>query len=421
MSAVVRLWLFVQLQPEGSAITSLKPAEVFRTFLRLGVTSFGGPVAHLGYFRDELVSRRKWVTEQQYGQLVALCQFLPGPASSQVGFALGLIRGGYLGALAAWAAFTLPSALLLVLFAIGAVSLDGPIGQGLMIGLKAVAVAVVAHAVWGMAKNLTPDLRRILIGLVAVALALVIPGNFGQLIAIVAGIGAGLLWCRNLTETDAQPLTVRVSRRVGIGCAVVFGLLLAGLPVIVSLTGNAWAGLTDAFYRAGALVFGGGHVVLPLLQGESAVATAVTQDQFLAGYGAAQAVPGPLFTFAAYLGFEMGDGSTAWLAALVALIAVFVPGILLLLAVLPFWNDVRNNALIRAGMAGANAAVVGILAAALATPVITSGITGIAPLIIALGCFSLLIFVKMPAWAVVLIGALAGLLAGVTGLGLTWV
>lgn len=407
--------------PEGSAITALKSAEVFRTFLRLGVTSFGGPVAHLGYFRDELVSRRKWVTEQQYGQVVALCQFLPGPASSQVGFALGLIRGGYLGALAAWAAFTLPSALLLVLFAIGAVSLDGPIGQGLMIGLKAVAVAVVAHAVWGMAKNLTPDLRRILLGLVAVALALVIPGNFGQLIAIVAGIGAGLIWCRNLTETDSQPLAVRVSRRVGIGCAVVFGLLLAGLPVLVSLTGNAWAGLTDAFYRAGSLVFGGGHVVLPLLQGESAVATAVTQDQFLAGYGAAQAVPGPLFTFAAYLGFEMGDGSTAWLAALVALITVFVPGILLLLAALPFWNDVRNNTLIRAGMAGANAAVVGILAAALATPVITSGITGIAPLIIALGCFSLLIFARMPAWAVVLIGALAGLLAGVTGVGLTWV
>lgn len=408
-------------EPEGSAITSLKPAEVFRTFLRLGVTSFGGPVAHLGYFRDELVSRRKWVTEQQYGQLVALCQFLPGPASSQVGFALGLIRGGYLGAMAAWAAFTLPSALLLVLFAIGAVSLDGPIGQGLMIGLKAVAVAVVAHAVWGMAKNLTPDLRRILIGLVAVALALVIPGNFGQLSAIAAGIGAGLIWCRNLTETDAQPLAVRVSRRVGIGCAFLFVLLLTGLPVLVSLTGNAWAGLTDAFYRAGALVFGGGHVVLPLLQGESAVATAVTQDQFLAGYGAAQAVPGPLFTFAAYLGFEMGTGPTAWLTAAVALIAVFVPGILLLLAALPFWNDVRNNTLIRAGMAGANAAVVGILAAALATPVITSGITGIAPLIIALGCFSLLIFVKMPAWAVVLIGAVAGLLAGVTGLGLTWV
>lgn len=406
--------------PEGLAIADLKSAEVFRTFLKLGVTSFGGPVAHLGYFRDELVSRRKWVSEQQYGQLVALCQFLPGPASSQVGFALGMIRGGYLGALAAWVAFTLPSALLLVLFAIGAVSLGGAIGQGLLVGLKAVAVAVVAHAVWGMAKNLTPDLRRILIGLVAVALALIIPGNFGQLIAIIVGIGAGLVWCRNLVAADAQPLTVRVSRRVGVLSAVVFGLLLVGLPLLVSLTGNAWAALTDAFYRAGALVFGGGHVVLPLLQGEPAVAAAVTQEQFLAGYGAAQAVPGPLFTFAAYLGFEMGTGPTAWLTAGVALVAVFVPGILLLLAALPFWNTVRNNALIRAGMAGANAAVVGILAAALVTPVITSGITGIAPLIIALGCFGLLMFAKMPAWAVVLIGAAAGLVAGLTGLGMSW-
>lgn len=384
------------------------------------MTSFGGPVAHLGYFRDELVARRKWVTEQQYGQLVALCQFLPGPASSQVGFALGLIRSGYLGALAAWTAFTLPSAILLVLFAIGAVSLDGPIGQGLLVGLKAVAVAVVAHAVWGMAKNLTPDLRRILIGVAAVALALFLPGNFGQLIAIMVGIGAGLIWCRNLIAPDTQPLSVHISRRVGIACAIIFGALLVGLPVLVSLTNSGWASLTDAFYRAGALVFGGGHVVLPLLQGEAAVATAVTSDQFLAGYGAAQAVPGPLFTFAAYLGFEMGTGPTAWLAAAVALIAVFVPGMLLVLAALPFWNAVRNNHRIRAAMAGANAAVVGILAAALITPVATSGITGIAPLIIALGCFLLLLVAKMPAWAVVLIGALAGLLAGITGLGLTW-
>lgn len=398
----------------------MKSAEVFRTFLRLGVTSFGGPVAHLGYFRDELVSRRQWVTEQQYGQLVALCQFLPGPASSQVGFALGLIRGGYLGALAAWVAFTLPSALLLVLFAIGAVTLGGPIGQGLLVGLKAVAVAVVAHAVWGMAKNLTPDLRRILIGLIAIAMALLIPGNFGQIIAIVVGIGAGILACRNLTQTDTQPLHVRVSRRVGMICAAAFAVLLVGLPVLVALTDNAWAGLTDAFYRAGALVFGGGHVVLPLLQGEPAITSAVTSDQFLAGYGAAQAVPGPLFTFAAYLGFEMGDGPTAWLSAAVALIAVFVPGILLLLAALPFWNAVRNNHLIRAAMAGANAAVVGILAAALITPVITSGITGIAALTIALGCFALLIFAKLPAWAVVLIGAVTGVVAGLTGLDFTW-
>jgi len=396
------------------------PVEVFRTFLKLGVTSFGGPIAHLGYFRNELVQRRGWVTEQQYGQLVALCQFLPGPSSSQVGFALGLIRGGYLGALAAWFAFTVPSALLLVLFALGAVALDGPIGQGLLLGLKAVAVAVVAHAVWGMAKTLTPDLRRIVIGLAAVVLALFVPGTYGQLLAIVVGIIAGMLWCRHVVEADRRPLSVRVSKRVGIACAVVFGLLLVLLPVLVASTNNAWIAMTDAFYRAGALVFGGGHVVLPLLQGEPAISSAVTQDQFLAGYGAAQAVPGPLFTFAAYLGFEMGDGATAWVSAAIALVAIFVPGLLLLVAVLPFWNAVRNNILVAAAMTGANAAVVGVLAAALITPIITSGITGIAALVIALGCFALLQFAKLPAWAVVLIGALAGLLAGVTGLGLTW-
>lgn len=401
-------------------MTTAGPREVFRVFAKLGVTSFGGPVAHLGYFRDELVHRHQWVTEQHYGQLVALCQFLPGPSSSQVGFALGLIRGGYLGALAAWIAFTLPSALLLVLFAMGAVALDGVVGQGLLMGLKAVAVAVVAHAVWGMAQTLTPDLRRIVIALVAVALALFVPGTYGQLIAIAVGLVAGMLWCRNLVSAEQQPLRVRVSKRVGIVCAVVFGLLLVGLPMLAALTHNTWIVMTDAFYRAGALVFGGGHVVLPLLQGEPAIASAVTQDQFLVGYGAAQAVPGPLFTFAAYLGFEMGDGATAWLTATVALIAVFVPGVLLLLAVLPFWNAVRHNITVAAAMAGANAAVVGILAAALITPIITSGITGIASLIIALGCFVLLRVLKLPAWAVVLVGALAGLLAGVTGLGMTW-
>ena len=401
-------------------MASAGPVEVLRTFLRLGVTSFGGPTAHLGYFRNELVQRRQWVTEQQYGQLVALCQFLPGPASSQVGFALGLIRGGYLGAFAAWFAFTVPSALLLVLFAMGAVALDGPVGQGLLIGLKAVAVAVVAHAVWGMAKSLTPDLRRIIIGIFAVGLALFIPGTYGQLFAIAVGLIAGMIWCRKLVSTDEQALSVRVSKRVGIVCALAFGLLLAGLPLLVAATNNAWVALTDAFYRAGALVFGGGHVVLPLLQNEEAIASAVSQDQFLAGYGAAQAVPGPLFTFAAYLGFEMGEGPSAWVSAAIALVAVFVPGLLLLVAVLPFWNAVRNNTTVAAAMAGANAAVVGVLTAALITPIITSGITGIAPLIIALGCFAFLQFAKLPAWAVVLIGAVAGVLVSVTGLGLTW-
>ena len=396
------------------------PLEVFRTFAKLGVTSFGGPAAHLGYFRDELVGRRQWVSESHYAQLVALCQFLPGPASSQVGFALGLIRGGYLGAIAAWVAFTLPSALVLVLFAMGAVALGGPIGNGLLIGLKAVAVAVVAHAVWGMARTLTPEFRRILIGLVAVVLALFVPGNLGQLAAIAVGLIAGMLWCRSLVGGHVEPLTVRVSKRAGVLFAALFAVLLIGLPVLAAATNNLWATITDAFYRAGALVFGGGHVVLPLLQNEAAVTDVVTQDSFLAGYAAAQAVPGPLFTFAAYLGFDMASGPTAWLTALVALIAVFVPGILLLLAALPFWNAVRNNTTVAAAMAGANAAVVGILAAALVTPIMTSGVTGVAPLLIAVGCFVLLVVVKLPAWAVVIIGAVSGLIAGITGLGLSW-
>ena len=402
-------------------MTRPNSVEVFRTFLKLGVTSFGGPVAHLGYFRDELVTRRKWLTDQHYGQLVALCQFLPGPASSQVGFALGVLRGGYWGGLAAWIAFTLPSALLLVLFAIGAVNLDGAVGQGLIIGLKAVAVAVVAHAVWGMAKTLTPDVRRIIIGLLAIGLALFLPGNLGQIAAIVFGLIVGMVWCRNILGPTAPPLTVAISKRVGIICAVLSAVLLVGLPILTAATQNSWVTLTDAFYRAGALVFGGGHVVLPLLQAEPAVVEAVSQDQFLAGYGAAQAVPGPLFTFAAYLGFEMGTGPSAWISAAVALIAIFLPGILLLMAVLPFWGRIQQNTLARAGVAGANAAVVGILAAALIHPVITSGITGIAPLILAAGCFALLMFAKLPAWAVVLIGGLGGVIVSTTGLGLGWI
>lgn len=405
---------------DGMTTTTTRPGEVFRAFLKLGVTSLGGPVAHLGYFRNELVHRRHWVTDEQYGQLVAICQFLPGPTSSQVGFALGLVRGGYLGALAAWFAFTMPSAILLVLFALGAVAIDDPVGEGLLVGLKAVVVAVVAHAVWGMAKNLTPDLRRIMIGLGAIALALFVPGTYGQLLAIIAGLILGILLCRRVVSTEQQPLATRVSKTVGIGCAVVFGLLLVGLPMLVAATNNAWVAMTDAFYRAGALVFGGGHVVLPLLQGEEAITSAVTQDQFLAGYGTTQAVPGPLFTFAAYLGFEMGDGATAWVSSAVALVAVFLPGILLLLAVLPFWNAVRNNVTVAAAMAGANAAVVGILAAVLIHPIITTGITGIVPLLIALGGFALLQFAKFPAWSVVLFGALVGLVASLSGVGLTW-
>lgn len=396
--------------PRGRA---RRVVEVFLVFLRLGVTSFGGPAAHLGYFRDELVAKRRWVTEQQYAELVALCQFLPGPASSQVGFALGLTRAGYRGAIAAWCAFTLPSAILLVLFAYGAVALDGPIGQGLLTGLKAVAVAVVAHAVWGMARTLTPDLRRIVLAAIAAALALLVPGSLGQIAAIIVGITVGVFVCRAVAPEAAALIGARVSRTAGIAAFTVFVMLLAGLPLVAFLTRNFWVGIADAFYRPGALVFGGGHVVLPLLQAEPAIAGTVSPDQFLAGYGAAQAVPGPLFTFAAYLGSEMQSGVSGLLAASLALVAVFLPGILLLIAALPYWNALRKRPLVRSAVTGANAAVVGILAAALYHPVMTSAFTGLIPVIIAIGCFLLLTVWKLPAWVTVLAGAASGVIVAV--------
>ncbi len=394
--------------------------EVFRVFLKLGLTSFGGPVAHLGYFREEFVVKRKWVNEGQYAQLVALCQFLPGPASSQVGFAIGLTRAGYRGGLAAWLAFTLPSAAMLILFALGAVSLDGAGGQGLLLGLKAVAAGVVAHAVLGMARMLTPDSRRVLIAAASAGAALLIPGNLGQLGAILFGLAAGVLLCRALPAAAGGRLTVAVSRRAGIVALLLFAALLTGLPVVSGFTQGIWAGIADAFYRAGALVFGGGHVVLPLLQAEPAIASAVPSDQFLAGYGAAQAVPGPLFTFASFLGFEMVQGGAALFGALLALVAVFLPGMLLLLAALPFADALRENPPVRAAIAGANAAVVGILAAALWRPVITSGITGVAPLVIALGSFALLQLWKVPPWLVVIAGGAGGLLASLAGVSAGW-
>lgn len=371
------------------------PAEVFFAFLKLGVTSFGGPVAHIGYFRDELVSKRQWVSESAYADLVALCQFLPGPASSQLGFALGLQRAGALGALAAWTAFTLPSAILLILFALGSASLDGPVSQGVLHGLKLVAVAVVAQAVYGMAKSLTPDVPRIGIAAAAIALVVMIGGSFGQLAAISLGAASGLAVCRQLgaKAADALPL---VSKCVGVVALVGFFVLLLGLPLIAGA--NEGVALFDAFYSAGALVFGGGHVVLPLLDAETVKAGWVSKEAFIAGYGATQAVPGPLFTFAAYLG-ALSHG--VWGAA-IALVAIFVPGMLLLIGVLPFWGMLAAKPQARAMMAGANAAVVGLLAAALYDPVLTSAIGSWLDLALALGGFVLLVFAKVPSWMVVL-------------------
>ncbi|MET3926203.1 chromate efflux transporter [Devosia sp. 2618] len=386
--------------------------EVFRTFLKLGLTSFGGPIAHLGYFRDEIVVRRRWLGEAAYAELVALCQFLPGPASSQVGFALGLWRAGPLGALAAWAAFTLPSAIVLVLFAFGAVALDGPVAQGLLHGLKIVAVAVVAQAVWGMARTLTPDWQRLAIGVGAVVIALMLAGSFGQVISIVLGGLAGLVLCRSGASVPAVTMRFPVSPAVGLLCLTIFAVLLFGLPVLASLANAQGLDLFDAFYRAGALVFGGGHVVLPLLDAETVASGWISKDSFLAGYGAAQAVPGPLFTFAAYLGAVVSTPPNGVLGAAIALVAIFLPGFLLLLGVLPFWDAIRGRPLAQAAMRGANAAVVGILAAALCDPVWTSTILGPLDLALALLGFGALVVLKLPPWIVVASLAVAGVVIG---------
>lgn len=380
--------------------------EVFWTFLALGLTSFGGPVAHLGYFRTAFVERRQWLSEQAYADLVALCQFLPGPASSQVGFALGLLRAGPWGAAMAWLAFTLPSAIILVLFAFGAAVLDGPIASGIIHGLKVVAVAIVAHAVWGMARNLCPDKTRAGIALAAVFTVVLVSGPLGQVAAIILGGLVGLALCRNSTAATASEwLHFPVSRRAGMVALGLFSGLLILMPLLAGAA--AWLDIADAFYRSGALVFGGGHVVLPLLEAEVVQSGWVTPDEFLAGYGAAQAVPGPLFTFAAYLGALL-PGINALAGALLALLAIFIPGFLLLVGVLPFWNQFRQWGSAQALMRGANAAVVGILGAALYQPVWTSAIIGAEEFALALTGFLLLTVWKLPAWVVVALLAVAG-------------
>ncbi|XKH60443.1 chromate efflux transporter [Halomonas sediminis] len=389
--------------------------EVFQAFLWLGLTSFGGPIAHLGYFRSEFVERRKWLDEKAYADLVALCQFLPGPASSQVGFALGLLRGGPWGGAAAWLAFTLPSALLLLVFALGASAMGGPLGSGVIHGLKIVAVAIVAHAVWGMAKNLCPDRRRAGIALAAVLIVVVGSGPFSQVGAILMGGLAGLMLCRANLDYPGTALQFPVSRRAGgVALAVFFGLLV-GLPLLAFIKPSAGVAVIDAFYRAGALVFGGGHVVLPLLEVEVVQSGWVSAEDFLTGYGAAQAVPGPLFTFAAYLGAILAPVPHALWGAFIALLAIFLPGLLLLVAVLPFWNRFREVAAAQALMRGANAAVVGILGAALYQPVWTSAIIGPYEFALALVDFMLLTVWRLPAWAVVLVSALGGFAIRLSG------
>lgn len=378
--------------------------EVFLVFLRLGLTSFGGPVAHLGYFREEFVARRKWLDERAYADLVALCQFLPGPASSQVGMAVGLSRAGYAGALAAWAAFTLPSAIALVLFAFGVEALGNAAGSAWLHGLKIAAVAVVAHAVLGMARSLAPDKERATLAVTAAIIALAVPDVLGQVGAIVLGGLAGLTLLRDgAAPTDHVAMPVPVSRAIGAVALILFFILLFILPLLAAETRSQTIDLADAFYRAGSLVFGGGHVVLPLLQAEVVPSGWVTNDQFLAGYGAAQAVPGPLFTFAAYLGAVIGG----WWPAVVCLVAVFVPSFLLVIGGLPFWEDLRRKVWARSALRGVNAAVVGLLLAALYDPVWTAGITGPQDFALGAAAFLLLFMWNVTPWLVVLLCAAA--------------
>jgi chromate transporter len=383
--------------------------EVLLVFLKLGLTSFGGPVAHLGYFREEFVARRKWLDEASYVDIVALCQFLPGPASSQVGLAIGLSRAGYPGALAAWTGFTLPSAIALMLFAYGVQAIGGVAASAWVHGLKIAAVAVVALAVLGMMRSLAPDRERATLAVAAACISLAMPTSFGQIGAIVLGGLAGMALLRDqATNKPSFSIPLSVTRLHGsVALLLFFGLLIA-LPLAASAGTSLPLQLFDSFYRSGSLVFGGGHVVLPLLQAEVVPRGWVTNDAFLAGYGAAQAVPGPLFTFAAYLGTVIGG----WPTGVFCLIAVFLPSFLLVIGAMPFWDALRRGTMAQAGLKGVNAAVVGLLLAALYHPVWTAGITSAKDFALAIVAFLLLFMWQTPPWLVVILSAAgAGALA----------
>jgi chromate transporter len=383
--------------------------EVLRVFLKLGLISFGGPLAHIGYFRDEFVMRRRWLDDATYTDIVALCQFLPGPASSQVGFSIGLMRAGYLGGLSAWTGFALPSAIALTLFAYGAYALVGPVGMGLLHGLKLVAVAIVAQAVIGMARTLCPDRQRASIAALATVVTLYSSSSSTQIGAILLGGVAGLLVCRSPAPIAIAPVPIPASRRVGVVSLTIFILLLVGLPLLLRFGSHPDVALFDAFYQSGALVFGGGHVVLPLLRDAFVPTGWVSDSTFLAGYGAAQAIPGPLFTFAAYLGAVIWPAHGGVAGAALGLVGIFLPGMLVLLGVLPFWNSLRTRLGARAAMRGINAAVVGLLGAALYNPVWTSSISTSGDLSVALIGFVLLaVWHARPLW-VVIMGSLAGI------------
>ncbi|MBH0162667.1 MULTISPECIES: chromate transporter [Fictibacillus] len=379
--------------------------EILIVSTRLGFTSFGGPIAHLGYFHEEYVRKRKWMDEKGYADLVALCQFLPGPASSQVGIGIGVMRGGVLGGIVSFIGFTLPSVIALIVFAL--------ILQGLNVsdlswihGLKLVAVAVVAHAILGMAEKLTPDLKRKTIALLALIGTLLWQTAFSQVGVILLAGTLGFLLYRDQTDNDETKYEFPISKKFAVICLSLFFALLLLLPLLRDATSNSWIAIFDSFYRSGSLVFGGGHVVLPLLEREFVPSGWISEEAFLAGYGAAQAVPGPLFTFAAYIGAVMNG----WQGGLLATVAIFLPAFLLILGSLPFWNMLRQNAKIKGALMGVNAAVVGILISAFYQPIWTTTILKPIDFAFAAVLFSMLVYWKLPPWVVVVTGAIGGLL-----------
>ncbi len=386
--------------------------EVFLAFLRLGCTSFGGPVAHLGYFRAEFVERRRWLDDAAFTDMVALCQFLPGPASSQTGLMIGLSRAGYRGAAAAWLGFTTPSAVLMALFAFAAPALSRLVGSDWLHGLRLAAVAVVAQAVLAMTRTLAPDRERATLAVAAALAALWAPSAITQLAVIGAGLLLGLALLRSGSEAARPELPVVVGRRTGAALLALFAALLVGLPFLASATGAHGVDLFARFYRVGSLVFGGGHVVLPLLQAEVVPPGWVSQAAFLSGYGAAQAVPGPLFSFAAYLGAAMGPAPNGWAGAALCLVAIYAPSILLVLGVTPFWNALRGRSEAQGALKGANAAVVGLLAAALYNPVWTTAVSTPTDVGLVLAAFLLLAAWRAPPWLVV---GLTAVVAGAFG------
>lgn len=379
----------------------LTVTQVFLAFLKLGLTSFGGPVAHLGYFRNEFVERRRIMQDAAYADLVSLCQFLPGPASSQIGIGIGITQAGLRGGIAAWVGFTLPSAIALILFAYGIAALDESVVQtGWLHGLKVAAVAVVAQAILGMSRMLCPDWPRRSVAIFAALLTLILPGILGQMSAIGCGMILGLFFLNYEASNDHTPHLFTLSKKISVISLGLFFALLLSLPILAQQGSQALA-LVDSFYRSGALVFGGGHVVLPLLKAEVVNPGWINQDMFLAGYGAAQAVPGPLFTFAAYLGTAMNTAPSGWFGGLLCLLAIFLPSFLLVTGILPFWEDLRKNPRIRKALVGVNAAVVGLLLSAFYDPVWTSGILSVSDFVLALLAFVMLVYWKTPPWFVV--------------------